>query len=488
MNMGSWTIGRKVAAGFALVVFLTVLVAAVGVGALTSAVSAKDEVLATSADNLNIAARLSAALEGQVASIRGYLLTGGAQHRRDYEANRGTLAAALERFAQKQHVDREDAILQELRATEAAYDAAATRVLASYDGGAGPEAIQKAFEAELEPRHGVMNRLLTELVALEQRRVETSTAEAASASDSAVILLILVAAVAVVVAAGAGFLIAGGLTKQIGSAVQHIQSSAAELQAAAGEQVTGVKEQSTAMTEITTTISELLATSKQIADGAQRVSTIAAETGGASRQGDVGVRQTGDAFGNIKRQMDLVVGHVLELGKKSQLIGGILEIINELSEQTNILAINATIEAAGAGEAGRRFGVVADEIRKLADRVAGSTREIRVLVDDIRAAVNTTVMVSEGGAKAVDGGAQQMGSLAASFSRILGLVGTTTEASREIELSTKQQATAVEQVKVAVANVAQATRETEASSSQTLQTAGQLTSLSTELRRLIQRG
>jgi methyl-accepting chemotaxis protein len=135
---------------------------------------------------------------------------------------------------------------------------------------------------------------------------------------------------------------------------------------------------------------------------------------------------------------------------------------------------------------GKRFSVVADEIRKLADRVGGSTKEIRGLVDDIRAAVNTTVMATEGGSKAVDLGTRQFGEVATSFKQIASLVATTSDAAKEIELSTKQQATAVEQVNVAVVNVSQAARESEASSSQTLQTSLQLTSLSRNLAQLIQ--
>jgi methyl-accepting chemotaxis protein len=190
---------------------------------------------------------------------------------------------------------------------------------------------------------------------------------------------------------------------------------------------------------------------------------------------------------SIRRQTDLIVNHMLELGRKSQQIGGVVDVVNELAEQTNILAINATIEAAGAGEGGKRFAAVADEIRKLADRVASSTKDIRALVDEVRSAVNTTVMATESGSKAVDAGSRQFGEVAAAFGQIAGLVATTTEAAREIELSTKQQSTAVEQVNLAIASVAQATREAEASSGQTLQTAAQLADMSRGLSRLIQR-
>src|SRR5690606_35612096 len=166
--------------------------------------------------------------------------------------------------------------------------------------------------------------------------------------------------------------------------------------------------------------------------------------------GEDAVGSARDAVGSIKEQVDTIVAHMLDLGKKSQRVGGILEIINELAEQTNILAINATIEAAGAGEAGRRFAVVGEEIRKLADRVGGSTKEIRTLIDEIRAAVNATVMATETGSKTVEAGTQRFAELQAAFSRIGNIVASTMEAGREIELSTKQQSTAVEQVNIAI--------------------------------------
>src|SRR5918994_1030641 len=107
----------------------------------------------------------------------------------------------------------------------------------------------------------------------------------------------------------------------------------------------------------------------------------------------------------IRDQVDLIVRHMLELGEKSQQIGAIVDIVSELAEQTNILSINATIEATGAGEAGRPFA-------------ASSAKEIRTLVDDVRGAVNTTVMATETGSKGVDAGFRQFNEVTSSFQRI----------------------------------------------------------------------
>ena len=104
----------------------------------------------------------------------------------------------------------------------------------------------------------------------------------------------------------------------------------------------------------------------------------------------------------------------------------------------------------------------------------------------MRSSVNTTVMATETGSKAVDAGSRQFGDVATVFKQIATLVTTTTEAAREIELSTKQQATAVEQVNIAIANVAQATKETEARPARRIQTASELATTSRDLLRLVQ--
>lgn len=325
-----------------------------------------------------------------------------------------------------------------------------------------------------------------DLVELEQRLLDEAKKDSTLRASWAMGTVMALAGFAVLFAALTATLLSRALSRQIGSAVQHVQNSSAELQTTANQQAAGAREASTAMNEVTTTMGELLVTSKQISESAQRVAHIAQETATAARSGDETVAKMQEAIEAIRRQVDVIVSHMLDLGKKSQQIGGILDIINELAEQTNILSINATIEAAGAGEAGKRFAVVGDEIRKLADRVSGSTKEIRSLVEEIRSAVNTTILATEGGSKAVDAGLKHFEEVTRGLRQITGLVSTTTDAAREIELGTKQQMTAVEQVNSAMGGAAQAARETETSTAQTLQTATQLAHLSHDLSQIVQ--
>jgi methyl-accepting chemotaxis protein len=352
--------------------------------------------------------------------------------------------------------------------------------------GSPTEAAARAFADQIMPKRAVLGKQLQDFVEHEEALLERARLAATDAASRAIGLVVLLVIGVVVSGAIFGVFLTRALARQVGGAVGQVQSSSAELQAAANQQAVGAKEQATAMSEIATTVRELLATSRQIAESAQRVVQIAQETARAATGGESTVEKAHESIVGIRRQVDLVVGHMVDLGKKSQQIGAVVEIVSELAEQTNILAINAMIEAAGAGEAGGRFAVVADEIRKLADRVAGSAKEIRTLIDDIRAAVNTNVMATETGSKAVDAGSRQFGEVASALKQIAALVSTTTEAAREIELSTKQQSSAVEQVNLAISNIAQATRETESSSSQTLQTASQLADLSKGLLRLVQ--
>jgi methyl-accepting chemotaxis protein len=423
-----------------------------------------------------------------VAAVRGFLLSGQGSHLEELRERREAFHSLLSSVRDQSRDPEGRKLLDEVDRKEAEYRGASEGVIAMRRENAPLDSIVKKFDDEVTPRRNLMNHAIDGFISYAERVLGQEKVAASATATTAITLVVAIGVLVVMLAVAVAIVLTRTLARQIGTAVGQVQSSSAELQAASNQQATGAREQATAMSEITTTISELLATSRQIAESAQRVAQIAEQTAKAARSGEVTVEKGNDAVGGIRRQVDLIVNHMLDLGKKSQQIGAVLEIVAELAEQTNILAINATIEAAGAGEAGKRFAVVADEIRKLADRVAGSTKEIRGLIDDVRSAVNTTVMTTETGSKAVEAGSRQFAEVASAFKQITVHVTTATDAAKEIGLSTKQQATAVEQVNIAITNVAQASKETEASTGQTLQTASELARLSRDLMKIVRPG
>jgi len=485
--MRDWTLAWRLIAGFAIS-GLILLVIAVATYRSTTKLLENDELVDhTYLVRTEFAALLSQLKDAETGQ-RGYLLDGADTYLTPYRAARSGVKITLERLMQltagnpsqqrrlaaiSSHIDAKFAELEqtiELRRTQGLD--AALKLVATDQGKVIMDQLRELISAADREEAGLQSR-------------RTAATNASAQWTVAVILwgsIIGLVAVSLV-----AWFIISTVSGQIGTAVGQVQSSSAELQSAANQQATSAKEQATAMNEITTTISELLATSRQIAESAQRVSHIASQTAAAAKGGNSTVEAASETISAIRSQVDQVVDHMLDLGRKSQEIGSVLDIVSELAEQTNILSINATIEAAGAGEAGKRFAVVAEEIRKLADRVGGSTKEIRTLIEDVRSAVNRTVMATETGSKSVDSGSRQFGEVATAFGQISDQVGTTTDAAREIELSTKQQATAVEQVNLAIANVAQASKESETSSGQTLQTATQLAGLAKDLLRIIRR-
>ena len=484
----NWTFGKKIGGSFAVLVAITVFIGLIATLALQTVITSKDRVINIDSPLLLQAAQMQTTRQQLTSSFRNVMLSGAG-------ADLTTLVTARKSFTDAIAALKADALEQNdpvslqlaagIATAYAEHAKITDDVIALRQGGASIDDALAVYAEQGQPKGMALSQALTDYVTHRQNRLaeaQQDSTDKAFIGENIILTCTILAALAAAMLAS---FLGGSLNRQIGTAVSHVQNSSTELQSAANQQATGVKEQVTSMNEINTTISELLATSRQIAESAQRVAQIADQTTHATRTGDGTVGQAADQIGGIRRQVDLIVDHMLELGKKSQQIGAVLDIVSELAEQTNILSINATIEAAGAGESGKRFSVVADEIRKLADRVASAAKEIRTLIDDVRSSVNTTVMATETGSKAVDSGARQFGDVATVFREIAKLVSTTTEAAREIELSTKQQATAVEQVNIAIANVAQATKETEASAGQTIQTASELATTSRDLLRMV---
>ncbi|MFZ5889513.1 MAG: methyl-accepting chemotaxis protein [Myxococcota bacterium] len=484
-SLRSRSFGQLIGGALGAIAFLAIIANLIGIFALRAVIVAKDRVVDTNAQTLIDIEAARVIREQRAKFVRSFVISPKEkfQHQAD-EAN-AALQHALEQLQRRATSDAEHRAVQEVMRRNDAMRAAWDELIRQKKAGVAMDVLAEYFTAHSSTTVAALDHAFVALTNLERDELLRAQKEASDSAQHAVWLLGASAVITCLLAGVLAVLLSAGLRHRIGAAVHGVQSSSTELEAAAHQQVNSTQELTSTTNEITVTIRELLATSRQIAESAQSVARIAEETGRNAVAGDRTVQNSQVAILRIKGQVDQIVARMIDLGRKSQQIGSILELINELADQTNILSINATIEAAGAGEAGHRFAVVADEVRRLADRVAGSTREIRGLIDEIRSAANATVMATEDGSKSVDAGASQFGEVLSTFASISERVRVTTDAAREIELSTKQQTAAVEQLNVAIGGVAQAARETQSSSAQTLTTCSELANVSRQLSQLI---
>jgi len=315
-----------------------------------------------------------------------------------------------------------------------------------------------------------IEKLLAQLGNASDKRMEAQLNETrmmVRRAVTAVGLLVLTVAVAAVVA---GSLLLRVVLRNLDSPVHQIARSTEQLREAAQYQVRSAAEQSSATVQISSTMQELLASYRNMTQKSRdmvQTSKMAAEE---CHKGHTFLTQSQKGIGHIKVEVGRIAEHMRTLEEKSRQINSVVEIINEMASQTNLLSINATIEAAGAGEAGRRFAVVAEEIRLLAERAVESTDEIRTLIEDIQDTVQVTNTVTAEGERAVDRGLEDVGRIADNFDTLLSLVTQTADAVQLIEAAAQEQGRAVQQVTEAVESLSHISTETERHSGNTLET------------------
>ena len=201
---------------------------------------------------------------------------------------------------------------------------------------------------------------------------------------------------------------------------------------------------------------------KSASTASEEVGTVAANAAEATDHGQKAVRQTVGEMERIKRTVELASVKVTELGAKSDQIGAIVETIDDIAEQTNLLALNAAIEAARAGEQGKGFAVVADEVRKLAERSSRATKEIAALIGQVQQGTDEAVKAMQAGAEEVESGSELASQAGASLDAISTAVAATKRAVERITTAVEamsKASTGVVSASDAIATIAAQTNE-----------------------------
>ncbi|HEX7341490.1 MAG TPA: methyl-accepting chemotaxis protein [Rhodanobacteraceae bacterium] len=265
---------------------------------------------------------------------------------------------------------------------------------------------------------------------------------------------------------------------QVSAAAQETQATAMHLADAAKHQAQQINSASVAIRDMAVSIDQVSKNSAESAEVAQKSVQI------ASHGADV-VRETIQGMDSIRDQIQETSKRIKRLGESSQEIGSIVELINDIAEQTNILALNAAIQAASAGEAGRGFAVVADEVQRLAERSANATKRIETLVQTIQSDTNEAVSSMEQttsevvhGARLAEDAGTALGDIENVSNNLAGLI-------QNISTAAKQQSTAATNITTTMNAIQEITSQTSLGASQTAESIGNLAQLANDLRRSV---
>lgn len=274
------------------------------------------------------------------------------------------------------------------------------------------------------------------------------------------------------------------VTANIQESIGILSSSAQQIVATTTQVASAATETAAAVTETTATVEEVKQTAQLATQKAKFVSESAQRAAQVSESGRKSVAESIDVMKKIREQMESIAESIVRLSEQSQNIAEIMLSVNDLAEQSNLLAVNASIEAAKAGEQGKGFAVVAQEVRNLADQSKQATVQVRSILNDIQKATNAAVMVTEQGSKAVDAGVKQSVLAGESVQKLGESIAEAAQAATQIAASSQQQMVGMDQVVQAMENIKVASGQNVASTRQTESAAKNIEELGRKLSEL----
>ena len=245
------------------------------------------------------------------------------------------------------------------------------------------------------------------------------------------------------------------ISKEILSGIDVLSVSASEILSATTQLASGAAETGTAVSQTTATVEEVKQTVYVANEKAKNVSESAKRTEEVGQLGKQSVDESIQGMHRIQEQMGSILQSIVRLSEQSQSIGEIISTVNDLAEQSNLLAVNAAIEAAKAGEQGKGFAVVAQEVKSLSEQSKQATGRVRSILGDIQKTISSAVMLSEQGSKAVERGVKQSAVAGESIQKLTENVASSAQVAVQIAASSQQQLVGMDQLAVAMESIKQ---------------------------------
>lgn len=478
-----WTVGQRIAMGYATLLLLLLIVAGMGMLTLSHTSDAfKTALMGLEKDLVDVLEAEIAFSAPNVDFLR-FLATGDDDFLQRYELG---MAHTRKTFAE---LARQGANKEMKEGWEKAYglldawDDKTRRAMAAKKAGRSDEAL--GFRTEAQPFREQLVALMHRLVESGQRDANEITRMALTEGSRAFWAIFGVAGLALVSGIVIAWMLTRSITGRLRETIGTLASSSSEILAAMVQQASGTSEEATAVQETTTTVDEVKQTVQVSAQKARTVAETAQKTAQVAQDGQRAVEESIRGMQEAKARMEALAERIIGLSEQGQAIGEIIATVNELGDQSNLLAVNAAIEAAKAGEAGRGFAVVAAEVKALAEQSKQATAQVRGILGDIQRATQAAVMATEQGVKAAETGEKLAQSAGESIQLLAQSVHESAQVAQQILVSAQQQVVGMDQIALAIQNIQQVSTQNMTSTRQVERAAQDLNELSQRLKALV---
>lgn len=487
MNAGTRppsTIGRHVLGGYLATFVVIAALIVVALAALGSANRAKDAVIDQDIAQVVGANRLRALAAAKAVANRTYVFTGDEAHLADAETNRVAFVDELDRLDQLADTDEGQEYVTELHAINTEWDEATDEVFALVGVVPQPELVEEATDRVFPP-HAAVVGVIDELIDLQNEQIDIARNDADDSADRAAAMVVGLGAAALAVAVAVGTWVTRRTNRRLTGLAHTLDTTAAEMLASTTQQVAGSAQQATAVQETVATVEELVQAAGQSAERARGVADRAQQSAEIARVGSESVELSQSGMKQIEEQMEALAATILTLAERTQAVSDIVATVDDIAEQTHLLALNASIEAARAGESGRGFAVVAAEVRALADQAKRSTGRIAEILGEIQRGTNGAVLATEESNKSVTEGARRVEESGQTIRELADVVASAALAAEQIAASSTQQAAATTQIGDAMRNIDEVMEQNAAAARQVEQAANDLTRVAADLKALV---